>query len=160
MRIGLYPGSFDPITLGHLDIIERGAKMFDKLYVGIASNIRKTNLFTDEERLEMVKNECKRFSNVEVILCNGLTVNEARRIGAEAILRGLRATMDFEYELQMANANKVIDEEVETLFMMTNQGYSYLSSSMVKEIALAHGDISNFVTPNVEEKLKEKFNIK
>lgn len=157
MRIGLYPGSFDPITLGHLDIIERGSKMFDKLYVGVASNMRKTYLFSDEERLQMVKEECKKYPNVEVILCTGLTVNEAKRVGANAILRGLRAMMDFEYELQMATANKMLDDDVETLFMMTNPHYSYLSSSVVKEIVKDKGDISKFVTPNVIEMLKKKY---
>lgn len=157
MKIGLYPGSFDPITLGHLDIIERGSKMFDKLYVGVASNMRKTYLFSDEERLQMVKEECKKYPNVEVILCSGLTVNEAKRVGASAILRGLRAMMDFEYELQMATANKMLDDDVETLFMMTNPHYSYLSSSVVKEIIKDNGDISKFVTPNVIEMLKKKY---
>lgn len=159
VRIGIYPGSFDPITLGHLDVIERGAKMFDKLYVAIAVNVRKKYTFSEEERLDMLKDACKHIKNVEVVSCHeDLTVEFARKMNATAILRGLRAMMDFEYELQMASTNYELNDNIETIFLMTNTKYSYLSSSVVKEVAMGHGDISKFVTPYTSNKLHKKYN--
>lgn len=157
MRVGIYPGSFDPITLGHIDIIERSARIFDKLIVAVLRNSEKKSLFTVDDRIEMILDAVKEYKNVEVIHFDGLTIEFAKKYNAECIVRGLRAVTDFEYELQLAQINKQLDKKLETIFLTTNIMYSYLSSSVVKEIAMYNGDITKFVTPFVEKKLKEKY---
>ena len=157
MRVGIYPGSFDPITLGHIDIIERSARIFDKLIVAVLRNNEKKSLFTVDDRIEMILDAVKEYKNVEVIHFDGLTIEFAKKYNAECIVRGLRAVTDFEYELQLAQINKQLDKKLETIFLTTNIMYSYLSSSVVKEIAMYNGDITKFVTPFVEKKLKEKY---
>lgn len=157
MKIGIYPGSFDPVTFGHLDIIERGAKIFDKLIVGVLTNNAKTPLFSSEERVRMINNLTKHLDNVEAKAFDGLTVDFAHAEGATVIVRGLRAVTDFEYELQLAQTNKVIAPDIDTIFLTTNLKYSYLSSSTVKEIASFGGDIHEFVSPEVQDRMKEKF---
>lgn len=158
MKIALYPGSFDPVTFGHLDIIVRGSKIVDKLVVGVLTNSAKSPLFSMEERVRMIKDLTKDMENVEVAAFDGLTVDYARHCGATIILRGLRAVTDFEYELQLAQTNKVIAADIDTIFLTTNLKYSYLSSSTVKEIASFGGDIHAFVPENVMEKMKDRWN--
>ena len=143
--VAIYPGSFDPVTLGHLDIIHRTAAMFDKLIVVVASNINKNCSFTPEERKEMIIKSIPDLSNVEVVVYNGLIADFAKENNAHAIVKGLRAMSDFEYEFQMALTNKKLNPDIETLFLTTSTQYMYLSSSMVKQIASMHGDISDFV---------------
>lgn len=157
MKIGIYPGSFDPVTFGHLDIIERGAKIVDKLIVGVLTNNAKTPLFSSEERVRMINNLTKHLDNVEAKAFDGLTVDFTHTEGATVIVRGLRAVTDFEYELQLAQTNKVIAPDIDTIFLTTNLKYSYLSSSTVKEIASFGGDIHEFVSPEVQDRMKEKF---
>ncbi len=157
MKIGIYPGSFDPVTFGHLDIIERGAKIVDKLIVGVLTNNVKTPLFSSEERVRMINNLTKHLDNVEAKAFDGLTVDFAHAEGATVIVRGLRAVTDFEYELQLAQTNKVIAPDIDTIFLTTNLKYSYLSSSTVKEIASFGGDIHEFVSPEVQDRMKGKF---
>ena len=157
MKIGIYPGSFDPVTFGHLDIIERGAKIVDKLIVGVLTHNAKTPLFSSEERVRMINNLTKHLDNVEAKAFDGLTVDFAHAEGATVIVRGLRAVTDFEYELQLAQTNKVIAPDIDTIFLTTNLKYSYLSSSTVKEIASFGGDIHEFVSPEVQDRMKEKF---
>ena len=157
MKIGIYTGSFDPVTFGHLDIIERGAKIVDKLIVGVLTNNAKTPLFSSEERVRMINNLTKHLDNVEAKAFDGLTVDFAHAEGATVIVRGLRAVTDFEYELQLAQTNKVIAPDIDTIFLTTNLKYSYLSSSTVKEIASFGGDIHEFVSPEVQDRMKGKF---
>ncbi|AYO30416.1 MAG: pantetheine-phosphate adenylyltransferase [Thermoanaerobacteraceae bacterium] len=156
MSTAIYPGSFDPITYGHLDIIERSARFFDRLIVAVLSNPQKQPLFTAEERVEMIRDSVKHISNVEVENFQGLLVDFARLKKARIIIKGLRAVSDFEYELQMALMNKKLDDDIETFFMMTSAKYSYLSSSVVKEVARFGGCIRNLVPPVVENHLKQK----
>ncbi len=156
MKIGLYPGSFDPVTYGHLDIIERSSKIVDKLVVGVLTNSAKSPLFSMEERVRMIKDLTKDMENVEVAAFDGLTVDYARACHANVIVRGLRAVTDFEYELQFAQTNKVIAPDIDTIFLTTNLKYSYLSSSIVKEIASYGGDIHAFVPDSVSEKMKNR----
>ncbi len=157
MIIGLYPGSFDPVTLGHLDIISRSSKIVDRLIVGVLLNSSKTALFSMPERVKMIKELTVSYENVSVRSFDGLTVDYAHECGASVIMRGLRAVTDFEYELQLAQTNKVMAPDIETVFLTTNLKYSYLSSSTVKEIASFGGDVHAFVPALVEERLKEKF---
>ena len=157
-RVGMYPGTFDPITNGHLDIIERGCELFDQLFVVIAHNVNKKTLFTVEERIAMIKETTSHLSNVEVVVCqNELSVNFAKKIGAKSILRGLRAVTDFEYEFQIATVNKHLKPEIETVFLMTQAENMYLSSSMIKEVANFGGDVSDFVCPIVKKALAAKY---
>ena len=156
MKIGLYPGSFDPVTFGHLDVIERSRKMVDKLIVGVLQNRQKTPLFSMEERVRMISVLIKGLKNVEVRSFSGLTVDYARSLGATVIVRGLRAVTDFEYELQLAQTNKVMAADIDTVFLTTNLKYSYLSSSTVKEIASYGGDIRPFVPENVIREIHRK----
>ena len=157
MKKAIYPGSFDPVTFGHLDIISRSAKMVDKLIIAVLINKSKSSLFSMEERVRMISEYVKQYKNVEVHSFSGLTVDYAKEVGATMIVRGLRAVTDFEYELQLAQTNKVMAEDIDTLFLATNLKYSYLSSSIVKEIASYNGDISAFVPRMVENAMKEKY---
>lgn len=157
MKKAIYPGSFDPVTLGHLDVIERASKLFDHLIIGVLNNSAKTPLFSIEERVNMIEEATKHIPNVEVKSFGGLTVDFAKECEAHAVVRGLRAVTDFEYELQIAQLNRVINPNIDTVFLTTDLKYAYLSSSSVKEVAAYGGDISNFVTPAVEEEVKKKF---
>lgn len=154
--IAIYPGSFDPVTNGHLDLIERGAKIFDKLIVSVLRNSEKEPLFGVNERLQMLKEVARQWSNVEVDVFEGLLVGYARKKHAQVVLRGIRAVSDYEYELQMALMNRKLEPELETVFMMPAETYSYLSSKLVKEVFRLGGDISNLVPPNVLERLRAK----
>ena len=156
-RIAVCPGSFDPITYGHLDIIKRGAKVFDIVYVSVLNNSAKSPLFSLEERMSLIKTVTKDLPNVKVDVHSGLLVDYAKSVNANAIIRGLRAVSDFEYEMQITSMNRVLDEDLETFFIMTNSQYSFLSSSIVKEVAKYNGDISSLVPPIVEKELHKKF---
>lgn len=153
----IYPGSFDPITYGHIDIARRAAELFDELYVVVMENKRKNYTFTIEERVEMVKECLKGIPNVRVDTFSGLLVEYTTKNKINVVIRGLRAVTDFEYELQMALANKEICSGVETVFLMTDKNYSFLSSSLVKEVASFGGQVSQWVPEFVERKLREKF---
>ncbi len=160
MLKAIYPGSFDPVTYGHLDMIGRSAKMVDELIVGVLNNKAKSPLFSVKERVRMLEEVTKDLPNVKVLPFEGLLVDFARETGADMVIRGLRAITDFEYELQMAQTNHKLDPSVETVFLTTNLKYSYLSSTIVKEVAAFGGDISQFVpayiSECVEEKIKQK----
>ena len=153
MRIAVYPGSFDPVTLGHMDIISRSSKLFDKLIVGVLVNSSKVPLFSAEERVNMIKGVVSEYANVEVRSFDGLLVEFARLCKATAVVRGLRAVTDFEYELQMSQTNHIIAPDIDTIFLTTNLNYAYLSSSVVKEVARYGGDISKFVAPEVRRQV-------
>lgn len=153
----IYPGSFDPITYGHIDIAKRAAELFDELYVVVMENKRKNYTFTIEERVEMVKECLKDLPNVRIDTFSGLLVEYTTKNNINVVIRGLRAVTDFEYELQMALANKEICNGVETVFLMTDKNYSFLSSSLVKEVASFGGQVSQWVPEFVERKLREKF---
>ena len=155
-RIALYPGSFDPLTNGHMGIVERGLKAFDKMIIGVAINSRKKPLFTGPERIDMIRHVFKDEERVQVCSFEGLTVNYAETVNATVILRGLRAVADFEYEFQMANMNRKLNSSVETLFMMTEAPYFFVSSQNVKEVARFGGDISMVVPEYVRQKVSEK----
>lgn len=159
MKRAVYPGSFDPITFGHIDIIERSAKMVDELVIAVLRNSAKNSLFSLEERVNMIKEVTKDLPNVRVETFDGLLVDYMRKIDATIIIRGLRAVTDFEYELQIAQMNHVLKEDAETIFLMTNLQYSYLSSSLVKEIASYGGDISKFVPNELIERIYTKYNV-
>ena len=159
MKKAIYPGSFDPPTLGHLDIIRRSAKMVDELVVGVLHNSAKNSLFSTEERVSMIKEVTKEFPNVMVTSFDGLLVNYMKEIDATLIIRGLRAVTDFEYELQIAQTNRVEYPEVETIFLTTSLKYSYLSSTIVKEFASYGGDISKFVPPEFIDRIYAKYQI-
>lgn len=157
MTAAIYPGSFDPLTNGHLSIIQRGLKMFDKVIVAIAYNPQKaTSLFTADERKKLIL-EAVADPRVEVDAFHGLLVEYARRRSVNVILRGLRAVSDFEYEFQMANMNRTLNSQVETVFMMTGEDYFFISSKLVREVASLGGSVKGFVPPNVLAKLQEKF---
>jgi len=156
-RIAVYPGTFDPITNGHLDIIERGLKLFDGLIVAIAESPAKEPLFDVDERVTMAKEAVKKYKNVKVESFNCLLIDYLRKKNANIILRGLRVISDFEYEFQMALTNRKLAPDIETVFMMTAEGYSYLSSRFIKEIARLGGRFDCFVPVNVAKMLKEKF---
>ena len=156
MRTAIYPGTFDPITNGHLDILERALKLFDKVIITVARNSAKNPLFTEEERLAMMKESVRHLKGVEIDSFDGLLVDYARKKKATAVVRGLRAISDFEYELQMALMNRKLDEDFVTVFLMPNEKYTYLNSSIVREIAKHKGNIREFVPPHVLRSLKEK----
>ena len=155
--IAIYPGSFDPITLGHIDIIERGAKLFDKIIVAVLSNSSKQPLFTVDKRIEQITECTKHITNVEVGSFAGLTVEYAKLHNAGVLLRGLRVLSDFEKELQMAHTNKTLNHEIETVFLATTTEYSFLSSSIVKEIAQFGGSITHLVSENVAHDMHQKY---
>ena len=160
-KVGLYSGTFDPVTNGHLDVIERGYELFDRLYITVAQNINKKTLFTVEERVEMLKCATAHLPNVEVMVCSDkLVVDFAKEVGAKTILRGLRAVTDFESEMQIAQTNHSIDPGIDTMFFTTSLEYAFLSSTIVKEVAYYGADISRFVPDAVvkafEQKAKEK----
>jgi pantetheine-phosphate adenylyltransferase len=157
MKIGYYPGTFDPITFGHLDIIKRGAKLFAKLYVSISCNPEKNPLFTVEERVDLVKEVLKDYDNIEVVKSNMLTVEHCKILGASHILRGLRAVTDYDYEFQQTSFNRTLSSEIDTVFMMTEGKYVFLSSSSVRELAHFGGDVSAFVPKIVKEAIELKF---
>lgn len=157
MTIGVYPGSFDPITFGHLDLIARSTKIVDKLIIGVLVNRSKTPLFSVEERVRMIQEMTSEYENVEVMAFEGLLVDFVKCCGANVIVRGLRAVTDFEYELQMSQTNKVMAPEIDTIFLTTSLKYSYVSSTMVKEIASFGGDISAFLPEEIAERVKEKY---
>jgi pantetheine-phosphate adenylyltransferase len=156
-RIAVYPGSFDPVTYGHLDIIMRAANIFDKVIVAVLNNSSKKPLFSVEERTHLLSAATKGIPNVEVDSFGDLLINYMNEKNAHVIVKGLRAVSDFEYEMQMASLNHKLNEKVETFFMMTSPQYSYLSSSIVKEIARFRGPVGDLVPPAVEEALRQKF---
>ena len=164
MRIGLYPGTFDPITLGHIDIIRRASLLVDRLVIGVAINREKAPLFTLEERVEMLEKDCADLSEqtgTEIIVhpFENLLINCAHDVGAQVIVRGLRAVADFEYEFQMVGMNRSLDNSIETVFLMAEAKHQAIASKLVKEIARLDGDISKFVTPHVANRLLNKLNM-
>ena len=160
MKKAIYPGSFDPLTLGHLDIIERSSRIVDELVVGVLNNSAKNSLFSLDERVSMIKEMTDSMPNVTVTSFNGLLVDYMREIDATIIVRGLRAVTDFEYELQIAQTNHVENPEVETIFLTTSLQYSYLSSTIVKEFASYGGDLSKFVPARFIDRIYDKYQIK
>ena len=154
--VAIYPGSFDPITNGHLDLIERGARLFDRLIVAILQHDLKQPLFTVEERIDMLREVVHSFPNVEVDSFDGLLVDYAAQKEATAILRGIRAISDYEYELQMALMNRRLHPEIETVFLMAGEAYSFISSRLVREVASLGGDVSGLVPPTVEARLQNR----
>ena len=160
MKKAIYPGSFDPVTYGHIDIIERASDIFDELIVAVLNNKAKTTLFSVDERVNILNKVLGSLPNVRVLSYEGLLVDFAVSNGAGVVVRGLRAVTDFEYELQLAQTNSVLNSGVDTVFLTTSLKYAYLSSSTVKEVASYGGDISKFVPPYVEELTHEKFGIK
>lgn len=157
MRLAIYPGTFDPVTNGHLDIIERGAQLFDRLTVAVANNLSKSPVFTVQERMDMIRSVAAHLPNVEVDSFSGLLVDYAGSRGACALLRGLRAISDFEYEFQMALVNRKLSHGIVTVFLMAHEKYTYLNSTIVKEVAKLGGDVDSFIQPLVKERLREKF---
>ncbi len=155
-RVALYPGSFDPITLGHMDLIKRAARIFPRLIVAVATNNAKSCLFSVEERLDMLRSHTRDWPNVEVAHFSGLTVDFAREVGAVAIIRGLRVISDFEFELSMAINNEKLNPNIDTVLLTPSEPYLYLSSGLVKELASYGGPVSHYVTPEVETLLRER----
>lgn len=157
MKKAIYPGSFDPVTLGHLDIIKRSAALVDHLIVGVLNNSTKTPLFSVDERVNMLKEVTKDIPNVEILSFSGLLVDFAREHNVQAIIRGLRAVTDFEYELAMSQTNRVDAPDIDTIFLNTSLKYAYLSSSIVKEMAMYGGDISKFVPESIVDIVRERY---
>jgi len=155
-KLAIYPGSFDPVTNGHLDLIERASKLFWRLVVTVARNAEKAPMFTLQERVEMLREVTQPFPNVEVDTFDGLLVDYARRLGARVLVRGIRAISDYEYELQMALMNRRLEPQLETVFMLPAVEYSYLSSHLVRELAVLGGSLSGLVPPAVEQRLRIK----
>ena len=153
----VYPGSFDPLTNGHLDLIERSLRIFDDVIVAVVTNPAKTSLFSDAERIEMIREATRTFRQIEVVIFDGLLVDLVARLGARAIIRGIRAVSDFEYEFQMALMNRKLREEIEAVFLMPHEAYSYISSRLIKEVAQYGGSVTGLVPPGVERRLAEKF---
>jgi pantetheine-phosphate adenylyltransferase len=157
MAVALYPGTFDPITRGHVDLVERACRLFSKVILAVANNPGKKPLFTMEERVELSRGALAHLPNAEVTAISGLTVEYAKEHGIDVILRGLRAVSDFEHEFQLAGMNRHLAPTVETLFLTPSEKYSYISSTLVREIAAFNGDVSSFVTSNVAAELKRRF---
>lgn len=157
MKIAVYPGTFDPVTNGHLDIIERALKLFDKVIVTVAVNSSKNPLFSTEERVRLLREATHAYPNVEIDSFEGLLVEYVKKRGAIVVIRGLRAMTDFEYELQMALLNRRMYDQLETVFLMPKEQYTYLSSNFVREIAALGGDVEQFVPPSSRKALEEKF---
>lgn len=157
MAKAIYPGTFDPVTYGHIDIIKRAREIFDSIVVTVAINTGKTPLFTTEERVKMLKDALSEFQNVTVDSFDGLVVDHAKSVGATSIIRGLRAVSDFEYEFQMALMNRKLSGKISTVFLMPHEKYTYLNSSIVRNLASFHSDVSDFVPPNVKKALDKKF---
>lgn len=156
-RIVVYPGTFDPITLGHMDLVERGLRHFDKLIVAVAASPKKKPLFSLEERVELAKEVTEGYGNVEVLGFSNLLVEFARQHKAQAVLRGLRVVSDFEYEFQLANMNRVLAPELESLFLTPSEQFSFISSTFVREISYLKGDVSKMVHPKVQDALNKRF---
>src|SRR5574341_1644455 len=154
--LAIYPGSFDPVTNGHLDLIERGTKIFDRLVVAVLQNLEKDPLFSVAERVEMLREVTRPWANVEVDVFGGLLVEYAKHRKAQVLLRGIRAISDYEYELQMAMMNRKMEKNIETVFMMPSVKYSYLSSRLVREVARLDGPLKDLVPPTVEERIRAK----
>ena len=154
-KIAIYPGSFDPITLGHLDVLKDGAQMFDKVIITVSNNINKNSFLSVEERKELIRQSVKDIPNVEVDSFDGLTVNYAKKRGATILLRGLRAVSDFEYEMQLSQTNRALNDDIKTVFLITKPEYNFISSSTIKEILKNGGDISKFVPKVVYEYLNK-----
>jgi pantetheine-phosphate adenylyltransferase len=157
MKRVIYPGMFDPVTNGHLDVMKRAMELFDEVIVTVARNPAKTGLFTVEEKVAMIKESIKEYPNIFVDSFDGLTVEHAESLGAIGIIRGLRAITDFEYEFQMALMNRKLSADIKTIFVMPHEKYTYLNSTIIRNLAMFGGDVSQFVPPIVEQKLKEKF---
>jgi pantetheine-phosphate adenylyltransferase len=159
-RIAIYPGTFDPFTCGHLDIVERATKLFDEIIITIAKNAKKRPLFSVDERIELINDATGHLRNIRADSFEGLVVNFAQKMRAVAIIRGLRAISDFEFEFQMALMNRRLNSEITIVFLMPHEKYTYLNSTIVKEVAQYGGNVENFVTPLVADKLKKKFDRK
>lgn len=157
MKKVIYPGTFDPLTYGHLDIIKRAVELFDEVIVTVAINQAKNPLFSTKERVKMLKESLKDFKKVTVDSFDGLLVNHAKQVGATGIIRGLRQISDFEYEFQMALMNRKLAEDISTVFLMPHEKYTYLNSTVIRNLASLHADVSDFVPPNVVTALKKKF---
>lgn len=158
MELIVYPGSFDPVTLGHIDIIKRASKIADKIIIAVLNNSNKKPLFSIEERIDMIKNSIYDIKNAKIDVFDGLLVDFMKKNSANIIVRGLRAVSDYEYEIQLAQTNRELNDNIDTIFFTTNIKYSYLSSSVVKEIAMHGGSLDKFVNPYVKNKLIEKYN--
>jgi len=156
-KTAIYPGTFDPITLGHLDIVERASKLFDKVIVTLAINSKKVPLFSKKERLEFMADAVKNLPNVEVESFEGLLINFAEKVKANAIIRGLRAVSDFEFEFQLALMNRKQNNNITTVFLMPHEKYTYLNSTIIREVSRFGGNVDDFITPMVAKKLKNKF---
>jgi pantetheine-phosphate adenylyltransferase len=157
MQKVIYPGTFDPVTNGHIDVIKRASELFDSVVVTVAINPGKEPLFTTKERVQMLKESLKEFNNVSIDSFNGLVVDHAKQVGATGIIRGLRAVSDFEYEFQMALMNRKLSSNLTTIFLMPHEKYTYLNSTIIRNLASLHSDVSEFVPPVVQEALKKKF---
>ena len=157
MKTAVYPGTFDPVTKGHIDIIERSLRLFDKLYIVVADNPQKKTTFSGKERVEMLKSVLKNRGRVEVEYHEGLLLDYVKKKGSNVVIRGLRALSDFEFEFSRALLSREMAHDIETIFLMTKDDYSFISSSIIKEIAMFHGSVKGFVPELVEKKLKEKF---
>ena len=156
-KVAIYPGTFDPVTNGHLDIIQRAANLFDKVIVAVTTNPSKVPLFSDSERISMISNATRNLSNVHIEAFSGLLMDYAKEKRADVIVRGLRVITDFEYEFQMALVNRKLAGDIVTVFLMPNEKYTYLNSSIVKEVAKFHGDVSSFVPQDVQKRLKQRY---
>ncbi len=154
-KLAVYPGSFDPVTFGHLDILQRGLELFDKVIIAIAYNIEKKGLFTFDERKELIQQSINGNSHVIIDSFDGLLIDYVKKVNATFVIRGLRAMSDFEYEFQMASINRTLNPVMDTLFMMTSKDYFFISSRTIKEVAQFHGSVSSFVPPPVEKRLRE-----
>lgn len=157
MKRVVYPGTFDPVTNGHIDIVKRAVELFDEVVVTVAQNPAKTCLFSSEERVEMLRESLKGIDKVVVDSFDGLVVDHGKEVGAVGIIRGLRAISDFEYEFQMALMNRKLNDDLRTIFLMPHEKYTYLNSTIIRNLAQFRSDVSDFVTPFVEKKLREKF---